>query len=660
MKKMVLVAACLLALGTTCIAGDLPLLVGGMAHGAYNIKIMSDLGLGNFMWIPMSCYGTGNTPWNEEHTFLKDVEACAQNHLYCMVSERRGLGTEPRPGGYRFGGHCSGDAHDEATVKEFLRVGGKYFVGLHAEELDADMWQSGYRPSYRTRCPDLFDFTDRAGGRKRFEDELLRQKNLYHFWGARYIPNLCTTSHLSGFRIGPDMVLAELLESLPTTELQLAYLRGGAQQFGVDWGVWVSPYFGGRIPCEDKELWPHRVAQPGGGHSASSFRRCLYLSFVSGARLLTAQETEPLFSRDGKGGYKFAAWGRELKSFWEYARKHDARFTPMVPTAVLIDKDNGWVPAHLNYDWNQRSLVWGKLPPDRGDYMLPAFLNEFLPGFERTRESVMEGEDIYPGFFAATPLGPFDIAASDISAEKLCRYSLVILLGDVEMTPELRAALRAYVKNGGTLLVNVLQMREREAFIQDEEFLGVKLGSGILTQMNASSRIVCTDKLQAMARREFQESWFCTVGVEPAGAKVLAVDGDGHPVLLRNTYGEGVVYLSTPEYMMEGYGDQKNALNFFKALLPMLIPKSPVWVESDGDLSWVASCQGANSVVVAVANHYKSGRRANVIWRGASVKGDLDVASGKVQVKERNGATTYSISIPAEDVAVLRITVGSR
>ena len=63
---------------------------------------------------------------------------------------------------------------------------------------------------------------------------------------------------------------------------------------------------------------------------------------------------------------------------------------------------------------------------------------------------------------------------------------------------------------------------------------------------------------------------------------------------------------------------------------------------------------------MALANHCKSRKRADVIWRGASIRGDLDVGSGKVRIKERNGETAYSIGIPAEDVAVLRITVGSR
>ena len=31
-----------------------PLLVGGHAHGAANIRALADLGMGNFVWIPVS------------------------------------------------------------------------------------------------------------------------------------------------------------------------------------------------------------------------------------------------------------------------------------------------------------------------------------------------------------------------------------------------------------------------------------------------------------------------------------------------------------------------------------------------------------------------------------------------------------------------------
>ncbi len=611
-------AAAMAILATGAAAQELPLLVGGHAHGAENIKALADLGLGNFVWIPAKDYVMGNTPWDEQQDVLADVDACVEHGLRFMVTERRGLGETVRGGGFPHGGHCSGDIHDETTVREIVRRGGELMVGLHGEELDADFLQEAIRPSFRARTPGLYSFTDRAGGRASMEGELRRETELYHAWGAKYIPNMCVTGHHSGFRVGADIVIAELFEHLPTVELQLAYLRGGAKQFGGPWGVWVSPWFWGQVPCEDKELWPAEQAQPGGGHSASEFRRALWLSYVSGARLLTMQETEPLFSSDGDG-LKLAAWGTELKRFWDYARDHDEPMRPIVPMAVLVDRDSGWMPAHLWQDWNQHETVWGKLPTTRGDAMLSTYLDVLLPGFGRTRESVMERKDIYPGYFAATETTPFDIVSSDITAEKLGEYPLVVALGEINMTEELHATLREYVNGGGRLLINVLQMKRGEAYVHDVDFLGVGLG----THIHASAKVVVPEALDGV-ESEYPEPWYCAIHVWPTeDTEVLAHDGEGNPVLTRNAWGEGTVYLSTPEYMLEGFGEQENALNFFKALLPTLVPRAAVTVEQQGDVSWIASRQGED-MVVALANHASEPRWVEVTVADTTSKHDIE------------------------------------
>jgi hypothetical protein len=241
--------------------------VGGHAHGPANIEALAHLGLGNFVWMPKVGDPIGSTPWDAAQDIMADARTCADHGLYFMISQRRGLGTVVRPGGFEYGGDCSGDLHTPATVGQIRAIGGDRFVGLYAEELDADLVQSALRPSFRTRTPGLYDFTDRAGGRASFERELAGEAAACHSERARYLPNLCVTHHLSGFRAGADIVLGELFEHLPTTEFQLAYLRGGASKQGawrmqqeetrlpargripVPWGVWVSPWFWGQVPC---------------------------------------------------------------------------------------------------------------------------------------------------------------------------------------------------------------------------------------------------------------------------------------------------------------------------------------------------------------------------------------------------------------------------
>lgn len=617
--------AALLA-GALLLAEPAPILVGGHAHGAANIAALAELELGNFVWIPKLGYSMGNTPWDAEHGILADVDACVAAGLHFVISQRRGLGQAVRPGGFESGGDCSGDLHDAATLAEIRRRAGARFVGLHAEELDADLVQSAIRPSFRARLPDVYAFDDRAGGRAAFEAELRRQRDAAHAAGAAYLPNLCVTHHLSGFRIGAEMVLAEFLEHLPATELQLAYLRGGARQFRVPWGAWVSPWFWGQVPCGDKASWPAPQAQPGGGHSASALRRALYLAWVSGARLLTVQETEPLFSR-ANGRLELGPWGVVLRDFWADVRAHPEPMEPLVPLALLVDADNGWAPAHLWQDWNQAESVWGKLPVDRADAMLTGALGALLPGFARTRQAVLDRRDVYPGCFAATPLGPFDILASDAGAAALRAYRAVALVGEHRWTADLRANLAAYVDGGGRLLLNALHLRDGERLVEDESLTGVRIASRI----HAAERIQLHAEVPGLAR-EYAEPWFALLDAEPVGAEVLATDPAGHPVLTRHRRGAGEVWLTTPEYLLAGYGDLRAPLRCTADLLAALAPDAPVRLTPPADLSWIAARQG-QECVVAVANHAGEARAATLTTPGGR----------------------HALTLPAESVQLLRV-----
>ncbi|MBM3494840.1 MAG: hypothetical protein FJX72_11075, partial [Armatimonadetes bacterium] len=430
---MTLIAAGIAMAAISTPTGELPLLVGGHAHGAANIRALKSLGLGNFVWIPKRGYGMGNVPWDSEHDILADVHACVEAGMYFMVSQRRGLGREFKPGGPEFGGDTTPDIHDARAVRAIRARAGPLFVGLHAEELDADFLQNGLRASSRSRTPWLYGFTDRAGGHETFEAEVRRIGEAARGAGARFMPNLCVSLHHSGFRAGGDIVMAELLEALPNTELQLAYLRGGAAQFAKPWGVWVSPWHKGKVPTEDKALWPGPNSAVGAGHDAGRLRRCLYLAWASGARILTVQETEPLFSRDGRGGYALAAWGRELQAFWRFAQGYGRPVRPRAGLALMVDRDSGWAPGHLHGDWIEHPTVWAKLPPERGDTMLGRYLDVLLPGFERVSGWWKEGGSEYPGYFAPTPAGPVDIVSSDIGTARLRQYRAVMLMGNVAM-----------------------------------------------------------------------------------------------------------------------------------------------------------------------------------------------------------------------------------
>lgn len=636
-------ALCLVLLGP-----PEPILVGGCAHGPGNIRALAELGMGNLVWIPADVYATTNVAWDAEHTLLDDVDACVASGLHFLTSVRRGLGDTTRPGGYDYGGHAD-EFLTREEVAEVARRGGALFAGLHGEELDADFVQEAIRPSFRARTPELYRFHDRPGGRAAFEGELSRLRERYHEWGARWYPNLCVTYHHSGFRTGGDVVVAELLEHLPTTELQLAYLRGGARQFGLPWGAWVSPWWIGRVPTEDKDLWPQEFASLDGGHDPSALRRCLWLSWASGARTLFCQETAPLLSGGGEGGYRAGPWGRELQAFWQSVRDAPAPVEPLVALALLVDRDNGWAPAHLWIDWNLTDSVWGKLPLERGDRMLTNWLGLLLPGYGRTSDSVRARTDAFPGYFADTPLGPFDIVSSDVGPDALRAYRAIALVGDVAMTPELRATLRDYAAGGGIVLLNALHMRQSEAWIQDEPLLGARIADGPWSRIRAASRIVAVSEVEGIPPGEFVEPWFASVEVAPSGAEVVATDGEGAPVLLRHAVGAGKVYLSTPEYCLEGWGDQSAPLGYFRTLLGQLGARGGLSAAcAEGGVSWLPARRGAQQLLL-LANHAPSERTATL---SAPAEGAWQVLVGTGELGRQ--AERDSVAVGPEDVALLQ------
>jgi hypothetical protein len=678
-------------LGAVCghagLAAELPLLVGGQAHGAENIRTLAELGLGNFVWIPKPGYSMGNRPWDRDpkgpNGILTDVDACLAHGFSFAISQRRGLGRLWRPGGGEYGGDGWGDdvLVDAATMGEIARRAGPRFAGVHAEELDIDFIQNGRRASYRSRLPELYAFSDRAGGRAHLETELARLATTYHGYapGVQYWANMSLLQH-SGFRAGADLVLGELLESLPTTELQLAFLRGGGRQFGRPWGVWVSPWNHGDVPCEDKSLWPAAPAVVGGGHAASAFRRCLYLAYASGARVLTVQETEPLFSRREAGnpasGYQLAAWGRELKSFWDYAQSRPQTLQPQVTVALLMDRDCGWAPGNLHGGWVDKETVWAKLPVDDSDQMISGVLEVLAPGFGRQAPGSWDKGRLYPGYFASSPAGPFDVVQTDISSARLATYPVVVAVGDLRLTPELLSRLRDYVAGGGQLLLNAYQMRRDEAFVQDPEFLGTGIGTATIAsewagqtisgrRLYPAAQIVPLVALPGVRMTPYTEPWFVAQDLQPLpGTEILASTAatDGQPVLLRHAFGQGSVYLCAAEYMTDGYQDRRRVLGYCADLLRGLATQGKVQVTAPGtatpapDLSWIAARRGADGTVLVLANHASAERTVEVTWRAPGQNPQVEVGTGRLTATRQEGdAVVFTLALAAEDVLVLGV-----
>ena len=135
----------------------------------------------------------------------------------------------------------------------------------------------------------------------------------------------------------------------------------------------------------------------------------------------------------------------------------------------------------------------------------------------------------------------FDVlVTSPTKTEAINAYPVIFCVGDTRLDSKWGAALKEYVKGGGTLVINVEQVTPASEI--DEALLGAKLG----TAWREDSTVVCEpdgEKLAGTAFRYLQ--------VTPTKAKVIAkTSGSGDPIALVNKVGRGQVILTTPSYLM--------------------------------------------------------------------------------------------------------------
>ena len=101
------------------------------------------------------------------------------------------------------------------------------------------------------------------------------------------------------------------------------------------------------------------------------------------------------------------------------------------PVALMLDFYNGWnMPRHLYR--GDKYKIWGKLPYEKGDYLTDGLFRMIWPGYEDC--SYLRNER---GFLTPTPFGDiFDVITNRCHPSILQQYNCLMLLGDVEMTPE--------------------------------------------------------------------------------------------------------------------------------------------------------------------------------------------------------------------------------
>ena len=474
----------------------------------------------------------------------------------------------------------------------------------------------------------------------------------------------------------------------PMTAMRLAFTRGAARQFGGDFFYYHAPNFGDSATTFTKlqnfagpDNFFHSRYGATMGPSLSWYRKSYYLYYISGASAIYLEQGFDQFFKPGPGEHplQLNPLGRITEEFVRFAEKHPDRGTPYTPIAFLLDPAHGWEMTDYPH-W-----PFGVSQINRSDRALRELLGAaYYPGLVREGEPASgERQAFVPGVFGnifdvlvASPIqnstsriqsrpsaGSADVpsALSAVGANKpkpsdaIDSYAAVIVGGTINWTKGWSTKLEAYVRNGGTLVINSAQIKGLPA-----ELLGVRLTGATGEAHNANCLSPNEPEL------DLKGQIFRYDRVEVKGAEVLISVPTGDPLVTVNKVGRGkVVFVALPDLL----GEDERLTPFVAHLLAHLAADAtPVKVAGDVEYlinrnsrGWVVTLFNDNGVFKPQQGLATVDRRATasvtISLRSTGISSATEWTSDQaLNVKRTAGALdSVTINLAAGGIAVVEL-----
>lgn len=310
------------------------------------------------------------------------------------------------------------------------------------------------------------------------------------------------------------LIGAETAQGLPNSQIYYSYIRGAGKQYGVPWF--------GNASVWNRWGWKNYqgVTTDGGGDtkgtSTSLLKRLIYTHILYNC---VAVGFEGSFMDDKDN---LSPIGKIQQNAVKWSEKWGDPGVMHTPVGVMTDFMSGWsFPRHL-YS-GEAYKVWGNLPYQAGDYLTDGVLNKIYPGYQDA--SYYRNEK---GFIAPTPYGDMtDCLLSDAPLWILSRYPVLIIADELKPSTELSDKLRAYVANGGHLVLTAGSLKNIEG------------GIAQITTTSKSSKI--TQPIDYKGRKLTEKEPFMVNDLSYPRTAIMTANASGKAIIVENVSGKGKV-----------------------------------------------------------------------------------------------------------------------
>ena len=312
-----------------------------------------------------------------------------------------------------------------------------------------------------------------------------------------------------------------------------ALTRGAAR-------MWNVPY--GYFPAYD---WLARISPPMYSHmqtpragyqnqqglikiSPSLYER-LYIYMFMGNAAIIADESDHSRYIDlaNSGNFRYSWFGEMCKKMENFNADYDFGIS--------------WNPVAIMLSWHNGLVYYGdkafyRYPYNDGEQMSRELLHRVAYKFTETKQISDE--------FGATPYGDiFDVLRLDtpkgaVDSNLLANYPVVFLAGEQRFSPEVVKTLTAYVRNGGTLILNTAMLKGGEFPVS---FTGAEI-----TAVNRTATAMTRRDGKKLVSGKFR---YDVLTPQPGSTVLYSAGSD--PVVTRHAYGKGAVILCSPHWLLE-------------------------------------------------------------------------------------------------------------
>jgi hypothetical protein len=495
----------------------------------------------------------------------------------------------------------------------------------------------------------------------------------------------------------------------PMFAMRTAFTRGAARQYGGNFLYYHAPNFGDTATTFTKQ---QNFAGPDNffhsrygatmGPSLSWYRKSYYFYYMSGASGIYLEQGFDQFFKPGPGDHEFQLnpLGRITDEFMRFAEKHPDRGTPYTPVAFLLASAHGWDMT----DYPQWPFEVSQI--NRGDRALRELFGvAYYPGL------VVEGEpatgdrqafvngvfgDIFDVLVASevpSPKSKVQSQQNAVSAKKtpavkskelayegsnvkgdssvssplsiarfpiypLDPYRAIVVGGEVTLSPQWVQRLIAYVRSGGTVVLNSAQIKGVPA-----DMLGVRL-TGETGEAHNARCLSPGETVQNLSGQIFRYDKVQLKGAQPL-IVLPATAAHPDPLVTVNKVGKGsVIFAAVPDLL----GEDERITPFAAHLLAhVFADATPIKVR--GDVEYLVNRNESSWVVTLFNNNgvYKPQQGLAQIDRGSYVNATISLASRPLQkvldwtnekeleVKNQGGQNSVTVAIAPGGLAIIEL-----